>query len=199
MSQNKGREALTRSRSPSLDAAAVLKACLSPACFWAPEQLGPQPSWLEHAPFAFWLMEAMRPRTLVELGTQGGYSYFVFCQAVQRLGLETRCYAVDTWKGDEHAEYYGEEVYEQVRVHHDRQYSAFSTLIRSTFDQALEHFSDGTVDLLHIDGRHYYEDVKHDFEMWRPKLSDRAVVLFHDTNVRERNFGVFKLWEELRA
>jgi glycosyltransferase involved in cell wall biosynthesis len=181
------------------DTAAILRACLSPACFWPPEQLGPQPSWLEHAPFAFWLIEALRPRILVELGTQGGYSYFVFCQAVQRLQLQTHCYAVDTWKGDEHAGFYGEEVYQQVRDRHDRLYSAFSTLIRSTFDEAQHHFSDGTIDLLHIDGRHYYEDVKRDFELWRRKLSDRAVVLFHDINVRKHNFGVFRVWEELRA
>jgi hypothetical protein len=34
--------------------------------------------------------------------------------------------------------------------------------------------------------------------MWRPKLSNRSIVVFHDTNVRERDFGVFKFGEELR-
>ena len=46
-----------------------LRDCLSPASFWLPEQLGPQHSWVEHAPFAFWLAEALRPRIIVELGT----------------------------------------------------------------------------------------------------------------------------------
>jgi glycosyltransferase involved in cell wall biosynthesis len=65
------------------------------------------------------------------------------------------------------------------------------------FDQALDHIPDGSVDLLHVDGRHFYDDVKVDFESWIPKLSERAVVMFHDTEVRERGFGVAKLWSEL--
>src|SRR5262249_14536982 len=145
------------------ESAALLRSSLSLASFWTPEQVGPQPAWLEHAPFAFWLIEALRPRLLVELGTHGGFSYFSFCQAVHRLCLDTRCYAVDTWKGDEHEGLYGEETYERVRAKHDRLYAGFSTLVRSTFDEALPHFADGTVDLLHIDGRHLYADVKHDF------------------------------------
>jgi glycosyltransferase involved in cell wall biosynthesis len=172
---------------------------ISPASLWLPDRIGPQAAWLEHSPFAFWLIDALRPRMLVELGTHGGFSYFVFCQAVQRLRLETRCYAVDTWRGDAHAGFYGEEVFEEVRRHHDRHYASFSTLVRSTFDDAVAGFEDGTVDLLHVDGRHFYEDVRHDFDTWRPKLSDRGLVLFHDTNDREHGFGVSKLWAELRS
>ena len=69
-----------------------------------------------------------------------------------------------------------------------QRYSGFAQLVRSTFDDALPYFEDGSVDLLHIDGRHFYEDVKHDFDFWLPKLSDRGIVLLHDTDVRERSF-----------
>ena len=163
----------------------------------APRQLLPS-AWTGHLPFAFWAVEEGRPRILVELGTHNGTSYLGFCQAVARCGLDTKCYAVDTWQGDEHSGFYGDEVFAAL-TGHNAPYSGFSQLMRMSFDEALTYFADGSVDLLHIDGLHTYEAVKHDFESWLPKLSDRAVVLFHDTMVRERNFGVWKLWEELRA
>ena len=165
--------------------------------FWRPSYIA-QSAWLEHIPFAFWLIDTLQPRKIVELGTHYGSSYFSFCQAVTKLDLETQCYAVDTWGGDEHAGQYGEEVYRQVSEHNQQHYSDFSTLVRSTFDQALEHFPQGSIDLLHIDGLHTLEAVRHDFESWLPKLSNKAVVIMHDTNVRERGFGVFQLMDELK-
>jgi len=105
--------------------------------FWMPE-LMISSGWIAHAPFAFWLTEVLQPKTLVELGTHHGYSYFAFCQAVQRLELDTRCYAIDNWEGDEHTGFYGEEVFHKVKDYNDSRYSSFSRLIRSTFDGALE-------------------------------------------------------------
>jgi hypothetical protein len=155
-------------------------------------------AWLEHAPFGFWIVDALRPRTIVELGVHGGFSYSVFCQAVQRLNLAARCFAIDTWRGDEHAGYYGNHVYDAV-CSHNRRYDSFSRLIRSDFADACGEFADGSIDLLHIDGCHRYEAVRRDFEAWLPKLSQRGVILFHDTAEYAEGFGVFRLWEELRT
>jgi len=167
----------------------------SAVSFWEP-QATPSSSWTEHAPFAFWLVEALKPRSIVELGVHHGFSYFAMCQAVRALALDTRCFGVDRWTGDEQAGFYGDDVYQAV-CRHNRRYAGFSTLIRSDFAAAGARLADGSIDLLHIDGFHSYAAVRHDFETWRPKLSRRGVVLFHDTAEFRPGFGVHRLWAEL--
>ncbi len=168
------------------------------AAGFVPEQLIFPSPWCGHLPFASWLVGELRPASFVELGTHAGNSYLGFCQSVAEQALPVRCHAVDTWQGDAHAGHYGETVYAALRRHHDPAYGAFSKLLRMTFDEALPLFEDNSIGLLHIDGLHTYEAVRHDFETWQPKLAPGAIVLFHDTHVKERNFGVWQFWEELR-
>ncbi len=164
--------------------------------FAHPERLRKESGWNEHVPFAMLLVELQRPRVIVELGTHCGVSYCAFCQAVTETGAGTSCYAVDTWAGDDHTGPYGGDVYENLKAHH-KQYESFSQLLRMTFDEALQQVPDHSVDLLHIDGLHTYEAVKRDYNTWLPKMSERGIILFHDTVVTERGFGVDQLWREL--
>jgi Rps23 Pro-64 3,4-dihydroxylase Tpa1-like proline 4-hydroxylase len=167
-----------------------------PICLAYPQWLAPS-AWIEHVPFAMYVVDLLRPRVFVELGSYYGVSYCAFCQAIAELQLPTRAYAIDTWQGDPHNGFYGSEVLDALSAHHQPLYGGFSRLIQQSFNDALGSFEDGSIDLLHIDGYHTYDAVKHDFETWLPKLSERAVVLFHDIDVREPDFGVWKLWEEL--
>jgi hypothetical protein len=164
-----------------------------------PARLVWPPPWVGHIPFAFWLVEALRPRVVVELGVHSGNSYCAFLQAVQSLELTSQCYGIDHWRGDEHSDHYDDDVYAELCSYHDPLYGTFSSLIRATFEEALLYVADGSVDLLHIDGFHTYEAVAKDFSDWLPKVSSRGVVLFHDINVRERAFGVWRFWEEIAA
>ena len=106
------------------------------APFWPVARLVEPDAWAAHVPFAFWIVAALKPRLLVELGTHSGNSYLAFCQAVQNLGLATACFAVDTWSGDAHAGLYGEDIYDELVRYHDPRYGAFSRLVRSTFEEA---------------------------------------------------------------
>ena len=170
-----------------------------PICARTPKRHGVISAWVGHIPFAMCLVAMIKPRVLVELGTHWGVSYCTFCQAVKEMRLDTQCYAVDTWQGDPHAGFYSSEVLADLKGYHDKEYALFSELIQSCFDDALPRFSDRSIDLLHIDGLHTYEAVKHDFETWLPKVSDRGVILFHDTDVRDReSFGVWRFWDEIK-
>jgi GT2 family glycosyltransferase/SAM-dependent methyltransferase len=185
-----------------LPASASLGDLASPtlsSIFRRPQRIGKPSGWWAHVPFAAWVVEACEPRVLVELGAHHGVSYAAFCEAVLQSGLPTRCYAIDHWEGDAHAGRFDDEVYEDLRAFNEQHYAAFSELIRTTFDDAVDTFEDGSIDLLHIDGFHTFEAVQHDYETWRRKLSPRAVVLFHDTNVRRGDFGVYRLFAELAA
>lgn len=168
-----------------------------PLLFATPDLIA-HSTWLSHIPLAMLVVDLLRPATIVELGTYRGVSYCAFCQAVEALGLETRCYAVDTWQGDAHSGLYGGDVLADLRAYHDPLYGRFSTLLQSSFDDAAPRFDDGSIDLLHIDGLHTYEAVRHDFEAWLPKLSDRGVVLFHDIAEHKDDFGVWRFWAEIR-
>jgi|SRR3954451_14754336 hypothetical protein len=162
-----------------------------------PHELIKKGPWSGHRSFAYDLVSFVKPNTIVELGTHYGTSFFSFCQAVKDTQLPIYCYAIDTWKGDPHAGLYGENVYEAVKAVNTREFSNIGRLLRMEFDNALTMFEDRSIDLLHIDGYHTYEAVRHDYTVWYPKLSENSIVLFHDTAVRHGDFGVFRFWEEL--
>jgi hypothetical protein len=146
-------------------------AYLIDAALFKPHSLQYPGAWVGHLPFAAWVIGDVTPRIFVELGVYSGNSYFSFCQSVLERGLATKCYAVDTWVGDEHSSEYGEDVFVYVNAYNGKHFAAFSKLLRMTFDEAVKGFEDESIDLLHIDGLHTYEAVRHDFETWLPKLA----------------------------
>jgi hypothetical protein len=165
--------------------------------FWPSPRADQISAWHGHVSFAHWLITEAKPGVVVELGSHNGVSYAAFCNAVKKSHLPTKCFAIDTWKGDEHAGVYDESVYQNLKTFNDANFPEFSSLLRSFFEEAIPLFDDHSIDLLHIDGLHTYAAVKSDFQGWLTKLSDRAIVLFHDTVIRKDDFGVWELWEQL--
>mgnify|MGYP001608272322 FL=1 len=119
----------------------------NPVMFAPPEWLTHISSWHEHIPFAMFLVSILKPEIITELGVMNGDSFCSFCQTVKTLNLNSRCYGVDTWQGDQHAGYYQpNDILSVLRQHHDPRYGGFSNLIQSTFDEALRHFNDSSAE-----------------------------------------------------
>jgi len=133
-------------------------------------------------------------------GTHKGNSLFSFAQAIKDLELKTELHAVDTWQGDKHAGFYKDKVYKKFLEIADEHYEDVKVIPhRILFDEAVDKFEDNSIDILHIDGLHTYEAVKHDFENWLPKVNKkRGIILLHDVCEKSKDFGVYKLWEELQ-
>jgi hypothetical protein len=155
-------------------------------------------AWTSHLHFAYDLVAVMKPALLVELGVDRGESYFAFCQAAAENQTGTRCFGIDTWRGDQHAGGYDETTFAQVSSHNRDSYESFSTLLRSRFDDALARFDTESIDVLHLDGLHTEAAVRHDVQSWLPKLRPGGLLLLHDVRVRSKNFGVWKIWAELQ-
>jgi GT2 family glycosyltransferase len=153
-------------------------------------------AWSELVPVLFAIFALVRPRRYVELGVHNGMSFFAACQVSEYAQTNTECVAVDSWVGDRHASFYSLDVFDTFKRTLSRYYpDAF--FIHGMFAHSLNCFQNGSVDLLHIDGYHTYQAVKEDFDSWLCKLSDLGVIMFHDINVHEKNFGVWQFWEEL--
>jgi hypothetical protein len=169
---------------------------LGPTSYWQPARFVTT-AWVTHAPFAFWLTDVLRPRSIVELGSHFGFSCFVFAEAAKRLGIELDLRALDSWEGDDQAGFYGDEVYESVRKAADEDYPGIVRLLRGYFADLRPLVADDSADLLHIDGRHGYEDVLEDYTSWRSTVRDGGIILFHDIAEHQAGFGVWRLWDEI--
>ncbi|MFK8049909.1 MAG: class I SAM-dependent methyltransferase [Halioglobus sp.] len=141
----------------------------------------------------------MRPGKVVELGAYNGMSFFVFCQSMIENDISGLCYAVDTWGGDDHTGAYDDSIFNDVRQHARDHYRGNTYLMRMLFNEAVGHFEDETIDLLHIDGLHTYEAVQEDFNNWYSKVIPGGIILFHDIEARQSDFGVWRFWAELEA
>lgn len=156
-------------------------------------------TWVDHLPFGYDLVSAIKPKITVELGSQWGLSFFCFCQSMKEQNIDGKCYAIDTWEGDEHTGSYDDSIYQQVKEHADANYPDIAVLKRMLFQEAVNDFDDNSIDLLHIDGLHTYEAVKEDYETWLPKVRPGGIIIFHDIQARMYDFGAWRYWQELAS
>lgn len=156
-------------------------------------------AWEGHLLYIYNQVQGWKPKTVVELGVYMGHSLSSMAEGCRDTGLDTKLYGVDHFKGDEHSGMFGKNI-EDIATECLAIYPSVE-LIKKTFNEALEDWKkrkNTQIDLLHIDGRHFYEDIKEDFENWEGFVPKGGHIILHDTQVTERDFGVKKFFAELQ-
>lgn len=133
-------------------------------------------AWVGHSTFAIELVKLFKPKIIVDLGVDYGFS--TFCLAYPKIG---KVYGIDWFQGDMHAGYRDtyslvSQLYEDLRI----EYNIDNVeLIKGDFNEIAKSW-DKKIDLIHIDGLHTYEAVKNDYETWVKFCDEEAIILFHD-------------------
>jgi predicted O-methyltransferase YrrM len=152
----------------------------------------------QHISFLLGVTELAQPRRIVEIGTLRGASFLAFCQAIRGGGFESEAIAVSGWAVNEA----GLESYRNAFETFSfllRKYADFAAFLRQRPDEAASRFADGSIDLLLLDGFCEEKPLRRILELWLPKLTPRGLLLMHDTNARNGEFEVWRVWDDLSA
>lgn len=161
--------------------------------FWQPDYREASP-WLEHLPFLFWLVEALRPQQAVGLGVES-VAHFAVCQAASRLRLGTRCFMVGVHEEDAASK----QDAEAIRAYAADHFSTISQWLEATPIRAIDQFDEGSIDLLLLHVEADDNSVDYLLDRWLSKLSTQGVVVVPGVARREPGCLVFRAFETLKA
>ncbi len=156
------------------------------------------PGWctLEKAEKMMELIHATEPEICVEIGVFGGSSIYPTAAALKYFKKGV-VFAIDSWSTqdclegytleDPDFEWWGsvdlETIYlDFLAMLNTYQLTSFCNVMRLSSQQALAHFTDGSIDILHIDGNHSEAAAFADVQMYVPKLKQGGYLWFDDVN-----------------
>src|SRR5215471_2594710 len=139
------------------------------------------------------LVDELRPRSVLEIGTWRGGTLFVFCRLATH---DATLISLDLWRYTS--------MYAPVFHSFCRKSQKLHVLKGdSTKPEQLSKVTDclpaGTLDLLFIDGNHTYPAVKSDFELYSPLVRPGGMIAFHDIIAHVDGCKVPQLWAEVKV
>ena len=145
----------------------------SRAVFWQPRHLTASPN-LVHMPFLFWLVETLRPVSVVQIGLGDGVGFMGLCQAIDKLALDATVLGLDVAGQDKNS------FAEKLGDTHAGLYGDFAVLSKDEPGRAARHMRNAEIDLLVIDTPLDPALVSSLQAHWLPLLSERGVLVLHD-------------------
>lgn len=141
-----------------------------------------------HGEFIRWLVYRLQPDITVELGVDYGYS-----ACLMAMAQSNPVYGIDCFDPSKHPPRVENDYNYVLQLKQKLQLNNLH-IIKDYFDDVAQHWT-LPIDLLHIDGLHDYDNIQNDFTKWFPKVTERGVVMLHDT--QSWPHGVGRLFNEL--
>ncbi|MCX5714987.1 MAG: class I SAM-dependent methyltransferase [Candidatus Omnitrophica bacterium] len=146
------------------------------------------------------MLEKEKPRSILEIGTAGGGSMFLFLQAAS----DDACLITIDLPGGSFGGGYPR--WRVVLYKLFARYKQRIYLIRgdshslTTFQRVKRFLAGRMVDVLFIDGDHSYEGVKNDFELYRSLVKKGGIIAFHDIvpGLPALVGGVPQFWNQIK-
>lgn len=146
------------------------------------------------------LVEELKPKYLLEIGTANGGSLFLFAKLAHP---EATIVSIDLPGGKYGGGYpaYKESFYksfalpqQKMILHRANSHSS------ETLEQVKKLLNANKLDFLFIDGDHTYEGVKTDFQLYAPLVKSNGLIGFHDIakHPPEWNVGVDRFFDEIK-
>lgn len=156
--------------------------------FWQPEYRQASP-WLDHLPFLFWLVEALKPATTVGVGVDL-VSHFAICQAMSRLRLGGHNYVIGQASSEQHR---------QLTEQAADQYAGISQWVQENPTRAIQQFNEHSLDLLVLNVGPEDDSIDYLADRWLSRLSDKGIILLPGIARREAGCQAFRAFEALSA
>jgi O-antigen biosynthesis protein len=134
-----------------------------------------------YLPLFFDIVVQEKPALIVTLGLGDPQAHLAFCQAVTEQNLSSHCVAVWRLRVGEAA--IDDPAWQCAQKATGDFFATVSRLVEADALTSAADFADGSIDVLLIDDVDSGESVWRELEAWRPKFSDKALVLLHGTNL----------------
>jgi GT2 family glycosyltransferase/glycosyltransferase involved in cell wall biosynthesis len=134
-----------------------------------------------YLPLFFDIVVQEKPTLIVTLGLGDAQAHLAFCQAVTEQNLSSHCVAVWRLRVGEAA--IDDPAWQCAQKATGDFFATVSRLVEAGASTSAADFADSSIDVLLIDDVDSGESVLRELEAWRPKLSDKALLLLHGTSL----------------
>lgn len=145
------------------------------------------------------LVDRLKPKTLLEIGTAGGGTLLLFTRVASADAMILTVDLPYTLLGGSYSEW-RRRMYQSFALDQQSIWCFRSdSHSPATFRLVKERLGEMSLDFLFIDGDHSYQGVKMDFEMYSPLVREGGMIALHDIAPhQDKDVGVPNFWNELR-